>query len=34
MEVQALLRAFDIPYITAPYEAEAECAALEQVSFD
>ena len=32
-EMKHLLDAFDIPYITAPYEAEAQCAYLEQVGF-
>jgi 5'-3' exonuclease len=30
-EVKRLLNAFDVPYITAPFEAEAQCAYLEQV---
>lgn len=31
-EVLSLLQAFDLPFIIAPFEAEAQCAVLEQVS--
>lgn len=31
-EVLQLLQAFDLPYIIAPFEAEAQCAVLEQVN--
>jgi len=31
-EVIQLLQAFSLPYIIAPFEAEAQCAVLEQVS--
>jgi 5'-3' exonuclease len=31
-DIKALLDAFDIPYISAPYEAEAQCAFLEMVA--
>lgn len=30
-EVLRLIQAFDFPYIVAPFEAEAQCAVLEQV---
>lgn len=30
-EVMALLRAFDLPYLVAPFEAEAQCCVLEQL---
>ena len=33
-DVMALLRAFNLPYIVAPFEAEAQCAVLEQVCDD
>jgi hypothetical protein len=32
IEVIELIKAFDLPYIIAPFEAEAQCAILEQVS--
>lgn len=31
-EVMQLIKAFDLPYIVAPFEAEAQCAVLEQVT--
>lgn len=32
-EVMDLIKAFDLPYLIAPFEAEAQCAVLEQVSY-
>ena len=32
-DVMELLRAFDLPFIVAPFEAEAQCAVLEQVLY-